>query len=215
MDKIAEVKKLKELLDEGLITEEDFTNQKRKVLELEDIEIVEEKQLEKESVLQDNEERKVRNIDDYEKELIEETKLEEDKEDKEEKKDEQNEYYEKEKIKERAKLEAKEEIRKQRIEEREQTIQKGVTKLKTVLKWILTVFLILMGIGSFMSVAEGIIAYLVAGIIFILLGLMACPTITNITNKYEMYTKYKKNIVIIMTVILLALMAVAGSQLAV
>ena len=131
MDKIVEVKRLKKLLDDGIITEEDFVNQKRKIFELEEFNNIENKQ---------------KSIDDYEAELIKECETKE--------KDSMEEYYKKEKLKEKAKLDAKEEIRKQREEGRNKQIREGINICKNIFKWILTIFLMLMGIGSFISIAE-------------------------------------------------------------
>lgn len=200
MDKIDEIKELKKLLDEGLIAQDDFINQKRKILQIEDME-QDDKQLKDQAIIDETEEKITKTIEDYEKELTEMANEEGNKE----------EYYEMEKIKEKARLDAKEELRRKKIEERGKVIQKGTVKLKVVLKWALAMFLILMSMGSFLSMSRDVIAYLICGIIFALLGIMACPAITKITVKYEKYTKYKKSIAIIMTIILFVFIAIAGA----
>ena len=194
MDKIVEVKRLKKLLDDGIITEEDFVNQKRKIFELEEFNNIVEDDIAIEN--------KQKSIDDYEAELIKECETKE--------KDSMEEYYKKEKLKEKAKLDAKEEIRKQREEGRNKQIREGINMCKNIFKWILTIFLMLMGIGSFISIAEVGIIYLASGILFILLSLMTCPLITENTKKFEKYTKYKKTIVFIVIIIIFVLMCIAG-----
>lgn len=204
MDKINEVKRLKKLLDDGIITEEDFANQKRKLFELEE---AEQKQEKKEGL---------KFFENYEKELIEELRNEEKEKIEDNKEDSKKiDYYEKERLKAKARLEAQEEIRKQRIEQRNTTIKKGVdttvNKTKIILKWIITAFLIITGIGAFMQTEKGGAMYIIDGILCIILGLMACPAITTSTTKMEIYTKYKKGIVIVITILLLILLSIEGN----
>lgn len=194
MDKIIEVKRLKKLLDDGIITEEDFVNQKRKIFELEELNNIVEDDITIEN--------KRKSLDDYETELVKESETKE--------KDSMEEYYKKEKLKEKAKLDAKEEIRKQRAEDKNKQIRNGINICKNIFKWILTIFLMLMGIGSFMSIADVGIIYLASGILFILLSLMTCPLITENTKKFKKYIKYKKTIVFIVIIIIVVLMCIAG-----
>lgn len=221
MDKIEEVKKLKSLLDDGVITEEDFSKQKKKLLEIDNIEV------EQKDTANHLPETKISSLDEYEKKLtqeVDENKIVEENVKKENEairenfeespnKDEENsDYYEKEKLKERAKLDAKEELKKQKASERNATIKDvtntGVSKILTILKWIITIFMIFCGIVSIGTSSESGGMYIIYGILMILIGLMACPYVTKFTTKFETYTKYKKIIVICLVILLLILMAV-------
>lgn len=188
MDKLEEIKKLKQLLDEGIIDENDFQGKKSKILGLA------EKETDKveETTKGTNVEGKT--LDDYEKELL--MQLEEKSETKSE-----DDYYQQEKIKARAKLDAQEEIRSKRKAEQKTILNKEVNKTKRILKWFLAGFLWLFGIGSVCTAIESGIMYIPLGILTIILGFMACPKITDITQKYQTYTTYKKVIVWIIVII--------------
>ena len=204
MDKLEEVKKLKQLLDEGIISEEDFKQQKAKLLGLGSDIINAEKN---EEIIEKDTRGKTKSLEDYEKELLEESNKEKD--NKEEKKKQNEDIYEKEKLKIKAKLDAEEEIRTKRRTEQKLVVDKGVNKLKRILKWILATCLWIIGITSItsiMTLSNGFID-LIVGIIMLLLGCMACPKITDYTKKYETYTKHKTLfawILVILSIILIS-----------
>ena len=118
MDKLEEIKKLKQLLDEGIIDENDFQRKKTQILGLS------EKEIERVEVKNDNNESKT--LDDYEKELLEQSKIQS--EESETKLD--DDYYQQEKIKARAQLDAQEEIRQKRKKEQKVIVDKGISKTK-------------------------------------------------------------------------------------
>lgn len=70
MDKLEEIKKLKQLLDDGIIDEADFKMKKSQILGIAS-EIAEEKEIEEEGEVK----AKSKSLDDYEKELIEQSKI--------------------------------------------------------------------------------------------------------------------------------------------
>lgn len=196
MDKLEEVKKLKQLLDDGIIDEDDFKNKKAQILGItskEDHTEVQEPETEVKT--------KSKSLDDYEKELLEQS-------DKEEKSSTKanDDYYQQEKIKERAKLDAQEEIRSKRRAEQKAVVDKGVNTTKRVLKWILAVALWLFAIGSFCVISTSGIYYLPIGILALVLGCMACPKITDKTQKFEAYTIHKTAIVWILVIALFVVM---------
>lgn len=117
-------------------------------------------------------------------------------------------FYQQEKLKARAKLDAEEEIRNKRKAETRAAVDKGVNKTKRIFKWILAVFLWLFGIASVFTAFESGWVYIPMGLIMILQGCMACPKITDKTQKYEAYTMHKTLIVII-TVVVWVVLAVA------
>lgn len=183
MDKVEKVKKLKQLLDEGIITQEDFSIQKQKIFGL-----------------SDNTKAEPTSLEDYEKELIQQANDNNNKE-----VNEQNNYnisfYERERLREKAKLDAREEIREEKQQKFKGKIHKATNNTKRIFKWILAVFCVIMGLGSFGASTEYGTIYIPIGIIFLLLGLMACPKVTDYTVRFEKYTKFKKTIVIILIVI--------------
>jgi hypothetical protein len=184
MDKLEEVKKLKKLLDDGIIDEEDFTRKKAELLGMTKPEAKEE-DFRKEAT-------KIKSLDDYEKELINQSENQEEINNKSDA-NPNDEYYLKEKLKAKAKLDAEEEIRDKRKAEKKAAVNKGVNQTKRVLMWILAVVLWILGITSMCMTSQGIV-YLFIGIIFFLQGCMACPKITDYTqsnSKFEVYKKYK------------------------
>lgn len=211
MDKIEELKKIKQLLDEGIITEKDFINQKQKILGL--------KNSQKFEILNTNESPEIeqkkesRNIEEYEKELLEQKEILERKEKVTQnssestsiEKKENNDFYQKEKMKEKAKLEAKEEIRERRIEKRNKKIKEqfhtGKNIMTNIIKWLLTIFFIIFGLTGISMDFK----YKIIGITFLLLAILTCPFITQKTMQFEKYTKIKKYIVIVLIIILLIL----------
>lgn len=196
MDVIDEIKRLKQLLDDEVITLEDFEEQKKKILEISskenNIEIYNQKI---------NEKSRPKSLDEYEMELIEESK-----EVGENKKLEiiddlsNEELYVREKLKEKAKLDAKEENRKEKNKQIKQEINKGFNGGKRIFKWVLTIFCWLMSFGSILTLLDNVIVYLVSAIIFFILGLIVCPKITDYIQN-EKYMKYKKWIMFVLIVI--------------
>lgn len=198
MDKLEEIKKIKQLLDEGIIDEDDFQTKKAQILGIEpkmqngkeNIEKVKEKEI------------KSNSLDDYEKKLMEQSEIvEEEKSDTKKKYD----YYQQEKLKVKAKLDAEEEMRSKRRAEQKAVVDKGVNKIKRILKWILTIFLLIFGIASICTATESGIVYVPLGILMLVLGFMACPKITDKTKKYEAYTMHKTIIVWIIVIIWIVL----------
>lgn len=178
MNNIEEVKKLKKLLDDGIIDEDDFKKRKEILFGLSDGPIKEVK-----------ENRKI--LDDYEKKLMEQSKGEENEE----------------KLKARATIEVEEEAKNRREAEKKVIRDKNVNKVKNILKWVLAVTLWIFGIGSLCVFNESGLIYIPLGIIMIFQGCMACPQITEYTQKFEKYTKLKKAIIWI-TIILWIILCV-------
>ena len=77
------------------------------------------------------------------------------------------------------------------------------------IKGIVAILLILLGLSAFRLI-ERETTYLPIGIILIILGLMAAPRVSEMTKKFEKYTKYKIFIVITLTVIAVLLFMLAG-----
>ena len=207
MDKLEEVKKLKQLLDDGIIDEEDFAKKKAEILGILKQEAKKEEIIEEES----KKETKSKSLEDYEKELMAQSEVEEETNEKSQTKS-NDDYYQKEKIKAKAKLDAEEEIRTKRRNETKAAVDKGVAKTKVVLKWILAVIIWIFAFGSFAIIADKGIVYLPTGILGIILGCMACPKITEKTQKYEAYTMHKTAIVWILVILLFALMIINSHQ---
>lgn len=193
MDKLEEVKKIKQLLDDGIIDEEDFKNKKAQILGIESEDVEAEP---KENKI------KSKSLDDYERELLEQSEVEEKSTTK-----ANDDYYQKEKLKARAKLDAAEEIRSKRKAEQKTAVDKGVNKIKRILKWALTVLLWIFAVGSFCTSDSGIV-YIPIGLLSLILGCMACPKITDKTQKYETYTMHKTVIVWILVILLFVVMTV-------
>ena len=202
MDKIEEIKKLKQLYDDGIITNEEFSIQKQKILGIS----MEEKKKDDNSVNNFNAE--TDNLDEYENDLLKQINEKKEKNINNNKKEEDD-FYKKEKLKEKAKLEAQEEVREKQNEIRNEKIKKNLNKGKNftakVIKWILAVFCWIMGLGSFLATGNGIL-YIPAGIMLIVLGFLSCPAITRLTTKNQVYTQYKKWIVSFLIVILFILL---------
>ena len=108
MDKIEEIRELKKLLDDGVITEEDFAREKSKILGISIEEKIEDEEQEDRTI------HKI-NVDEYinEKETNNVTNNEENIH----KKESNEDFYEKERLREKARLDAREELLKQRKEE--------------------------------------------------------------------------------------------------
>ena len=205
MDKLDEVKKLKKLLDDGIIDEEDFKKKKAQILGIssskdEKVEEEVDETVEVKSI-------KTKTLDDYEKELLAQSEKEEKSNEKSSTKA-NDDFYQQEKIKARAKLDAEEEIRNKRKAETKATVDKGIDKTKKVFKWILAVALWIFGIASVCTAFESGLVYIPMGLIMIIQGCMACPKITEKTQKFEAYTMHK-TIIIIITVVVWIVLACA------
>lgn len=198
MDKIEEIRELKKLLDDGVITEEDFAREKSKILGISIEEKIEDEEQEDRTI------HKI-NVDEYinEKETNNEENIH--------KKESNEDFYEKERLREKARLDAREELLKQRKEELNKNITGFSNKMISFIKGVLAVVLIIFGIASISGTTKEILN-LPIGIIFIILGLMSSPKITNKTKEYEMYTKYKKIIVWMFIILLFILISITGSR---
>lgn len=76
-------------------------------------------------------------------------------------------------------------------------------------KWMLTFGALFMTLGSYLLVVEDKeYEYIIPGIIFLILAIMACPLVTEHTKKFKTYSKYKNLIVFIIIVILLFIFSV-------
>lgn len=211
MDKLEEIKKLKQLFDEGIIDEDDFKKKKAQILGLSGNNAKEEtKEDTEEPKTTKSNKTKSKSLDDYEKELMEQSEQEEIKEDSSTKSN--DDYYQKEKLKARAKLDAEEEIRKNRKAEQKAVVDKGVTKTKRIFKWILAVLCWIVALGTALGVVEGnIIVNIISVLIYLALGCMACPKITDITqnnSKFDSYTKHKTLLVWILIIVWVVLISV-------
>ena len=210
MSNIDEIKKLKKLLDDGIITEADFKKQKKKLLGIEndDGKVVEPSKTGKKS------------LDDYESELIKEAEEELENQDNDNTTDEdkkskinEDDIYKAEKAKERARLDAEREAKKAKNEETNQTLGKVGNSTMKVIKWILAVLLWLLGIACVCTAFSSGWVYIPLGVIFILQGLMACPKITEYTqNKFSTYTKHKAIIIIITIIIWVIFVCISPSK---
>lgn len=202
MDKIEEIRELKKLLDDGVITEEDFAREKSKILGISIEEKIEDEEQEDRTI------HKI-NVDEYinEKETNNVTNNEENIH----KKESNEDFYEKERLREKARLDAREELLKQRKEELNKNITGFSNKMISFIKGVLAVVLIIFGIALISGTTKEILN-LPIGIIFIILGLMSSPKITNKTKEYKMYTKYKKIIVWMFIILLFILIRIAGSR---
>lgn len=202
MDKIEEIRELKKLLDDGVITEEDFAREKSKILGISIEEKIEDEEQEDRII------HKI-NVDEYinERETNNVTNNEENIH----KKESNEDFYEKERLREKARLDAREELLKQRKEELNKNITGFSNKMISFIKGVLAVVFIIFGIALISGTTKEILN-LPIGIIFIILGLMSSPKITNKTKEYKMYTKYKKIIVWMFIILLFILINIAGSR---
>lgn len=199
MDKLEEIKKLKQLLDEGVIDENDFKRKKSQVLGLS------EEETNKDEEQNTNVENKT--LDDYQKELLKQSEIEEEKSETKFSDD----YYQQEKIKAQAQLDAQEEIRSKRKADQKIIVNKEINKTKRILKWVLSGFLWLFGIASICTAVESGIIYILLGLLTIVLGCMACPKITDVTQKYQAYTTHKTAIVWMIVIIWIIFCTIGGS----
>lgn len=148
---------------------------------------------------------KNKSLDEYEKELLKQSVIE-DKAEQKSVTQTNDDYYQREKLKEKAKLDAKEEIRSKRRAEQKVVVDKGVNKIKRIIKWIIAFILWIFAIACFSIIGSNGMVYLPLGLLVLILGVMSCPKITDITQKYETYTKHKTIIVWILVIILFVIM---------
>lgn len=174
MNELEEIKKLKKLLDDGIINEIEFKQEKAKLIGLEI----------KEEIDTDN------NVN----ENIGILKNEQ----------EDEEYYLQEKIKAKAMLDAQEEFKQEKSREAKkkskELVKSIAIKIKNIILWILTIILWIFSIGSIGTSSKSGFIYVPIGIITIIQGCMLCPTLTEYTTRYKFYTKYKK-IIFVLTIL--------------
>ena len=219
MDKIEELEKYKKLLDDGAITEDEFRLMKQKILGLKtDDEKAAEKQAEREQALAEiekmREEKRRAQEEAQARELAEKQRQEAARQ------AEQNrinqmqlqQTYNEEKAKEAARLDAARaqemKIRQERNQKMQGTAKTAASVLKTVLLWIVTVFLILYTLGAF---GTGGIKYVLNGIDSLLLAVLCCPLITKKVKsipKVEQYYGIKKIITIILAILFFVIIIV-------
>lgn len=85
----------------------------------------------------------------------------------------------------------------------------SIKKIINAIKWFLMIIFILFAFSSLLVyLDEHLINYLIITISFLIYGLMICPKITNYTNKFKTYTKYKTLIVILLIIINLIFMSI-------
>lgn len=219
MDKIEELEKYKKLLDDGAITEDEFRLMKQKILGLKtDDEKAAEKQAEREQALAEiekmREEKRRAQEEAQARELAEKQRQEAARQ------AEQNrinqmqlqQTYNEEKAKEAARLDAARaqemKIRQERNQKMQGTVKTAASVLKTVLLWIVTVFLILYTLGAF---GTGGIKYVLSGIDSLLLAVLCCPLITKKVKsipKVEQYYGIKKIITIVLVILFFVIIIV-------
>ena len=219
MDKIEELEKYKKLLDDGAITEDEFRLMKQKILGLKtDDEKAAEKQAEREQALAEiekmREEKRRAQEEAQARELAEKQRQEAARQ------AEQNrinqmqlqQTYNEEKAKEAARLDAARaqemKIRQERNQKMQGTAKTAASVLKTVLLWIVTVFLILYTLGAF---GTGGIKYVLSGIDSLLLAVLCCPLITKKVKyipKVEQYYGIKKIITIVLVILFFVIIIV-------
>lgn len=219
MDKIEELEKYKKLLDDGAITEDEFRLMKQKILGLKtDDEKAAEKQAEREQALAEiekmREEKRRAQEEAQARELAEKQRQEAARQ------AEQNrinqmqlqQTYNEEKAKEAARLDAARaqemKIRQERNQKMQGTAKTAAAVLKTVLLWIVTVFLILYTLGAF---GTGGIKYVLSGIDSLLLAVLCCPLITKKVKsipKVEQYYGIKKIITIVLVILFFVIIIV-------
>ncbi|GAA6411852.1 hypothetical protein K040078D81_59690 [Blautia hominis] len=223
MGNIEELEKYKKLLDDGVLSEQEFRTLKQKLLGLKTDEEKEfERQQEREKALAEIEQMKAEqeaNAEEYQ--AVKEQKAKEEAEgldreaqeieagcaeesvqagQKRESKYQQT--YEIEKAKEQARLEAIREAELKLQQEKRGKIQstaKGAASLGIkILLWFITVFFALMVISCFS------IHYFLTGIVSLLIGIMACPIISakcKEISQLQPVLKYKKIVVIVLVIL--------------
>lgn len=193
MDKIEELKKLKKLLDENIINEEEFLREKTKLLEYNNS--------------KDNFE-----IEDYEKKLENELKLLKEKQE-----------FEKEEktIKEQTKEKKKENLKKENLKKEKNKIHIPKKQIIKILKIIKEIIVWIFSFLCFVTAFSIFIAYkksaleLVIGFTFVLLGAVISPEINRRMKKNTKFSKYfkvRKWIIIYLVLILFMMIASVGNQ---
>lgn len=234
MDKIEELEKYKKLLDDGAITEDEFRLMKQKILGLKtDDEKAAEKQAEREQALAEiekmreekrraQEEVQAREAAERQRQAAEQNRIIQEERNRQEaaRQAEQarinqmqlQQAYNEEKAKEAARLDAARaqemKIRQERNQKMQGTAKTAASVLKTVLLWIVTVFLILYTLGAF---GTGGIKYVLSGIDSLLLAVLCCPLITKKVKsipKVEQYYGIKKIITIVLVILFFVIIIV-------
>lgn len=229
MGNIEELEKYKKLLDDGVLSEQEFRTLKQKLLGLKTDEEKEfERQQEREKALAEIEqmkaEQEAENAEEYQ--AVKEQKAKEEAEglDREAQeietgqaedlaqaeRERQNKYqqsFDIEKAKEQARLEAAREaeqkLKQEKIVKFQSTANGAASLAVKILLWCITVFFALLVIGSFSS------HVFLTGIVSLLIGIMACPIISakckDIPQMQPVF-KYKKNIVVVLVIIWLVVL---------
>lgn len=197
MDEFKELEKYKNLLDTGVITEEDFRVLKQKLLGLKtDEEKAMEREQERVAAMAEIEALRAEKKAEEEKLLSEQRRLE------------AKEARKKQLLEQEIKFRAEKAAQKEMID---QTAKKVTSSVRTIIMWAITVFCLLFSISSFgVSLTEGLL-YIITGIFFALWAMMACPIITEKTKNLEQlttYYKYKKVIVTLSIILLLILIVI-------
>lgn len=237
MDKIEELEKYKKLLDDGAITEDEFRLMKQKILGLKtDEEKAAEKQAEREKALAEieklreekkraQEEVQAREAAERQRQAAEQNRIIQEERNRQEaaRQAEQAEQarinqmqlqqaYNEEKAKEAARLDAARaqemKIRQERNQKMQGTAKTAASVLKTVLLWIVAVFLILYAVGAF---SIGGIKYVLSGIDSLLLAVLCCPLITKKVKsipKVAQYYGIKKIITIVLVILFFVIIIV-------
>lgn len=184
MDNIEEVIKLKQLLDEGIIDEEDFRRKKAELLGIK-------KEYSTNPNNSKNNESKSSNnrLEDYEKELIAQNELKEKYNN--ESSDSNYNYYERLKLKAKVNLETEQEYRRQKREEQKEVLLKYTDTLKFIVNWILAIVLWVSGTIFILASFSLHFVYFATGLIMLLQGSMLCPKTSERTVNFPTYTKYK------------------------
>lgn len=211
MDKIEELEKYKKLLDDGAITEDEFRLMKQKILGLKtDEEKAAEKQAEREQALAE-----IEKMREEKRRAQEEVQAREAARQAEQARINQmqlQQAYNEEKAKEAARLDAARaqemKIRQERNQKMQGTAKTAASVLKTVLLWIVAVFLILYAVGAF---SIGGIKYVLSGIDSLLLAVLCCPLITKKVKsipKVAQYYGIKKIITIVLVILFFVIIIV-------
>lgn len=214
MEKIEELEKYKKLLDDGAITEDEFRLMKQKILGLKtDEEKAAEKQAEREKALAEIE--KLREEKKRAQEEVQAREAAERQRQAEQARINQmqlQQAYNEEKAKEAARLDAARaqemKIRQERNQKMQGTAKTAASVLKTVLLWIVAVFLILYAVGAF---SIGGIKYVLSGIDSLLLAVLCCPLITKKVKsipKVAQYYGIKKIITIVLVILFFVIIIV-------
>ncbi len=216
MDQFEELEKYKQLLDAGAINEKEFTRLKCQLLGLKSEEdklaeqqakreaaLAEIEKIRQDEALRKAEEERIKK-EETEK-IEEERRIAEERERlrkeetlRQEKEAAYQKKYAEEKAKEDARLAALADAKTLKNEERREIIQEKTKKLTkvvgSVILWIVAVILLLLSISSFSMMATGSFNFF-GGIILLVLAVMACPLVTEMTKdntSLEFYYQHKK-----------------------